>query len=210
MQVNEVVEALTSGRMDDVRNGFSGSFKKQLSAKDLATVWSKAVEQFGPFVAAEEAAVLYDIPLHFERGRGHLQVAYRNGEIAGMVLRPGPPTSKFGEWVCSRTTNTLSARRRHQSTPRRSRSLRPESARRTEAAATAREWRWALGPADAVWHRCLSGLAGGRQSRSSLGRPRPGSRICQPSDPGTLWISLALRRRVRELCHGDQRPSAEP
>jgi hypothetical protein len=97
VQVNEVVEALTSGRMDDIREGFSGSFKKQVSAKDLAKLWSKAVEQLGPFVAADEAVVLYDIPLRFEWGGGHLQVAYRNEEIAGMVLRPGSPTSKFGE-----------------------------------------------------------------------------------------------------------------
>jgi hypothetical protein len=97
VQVNEVVEALTSGRIDDVREGFSGSFKKKGSAKDLAKVWSEAVKQFGAFVGADEAVVLYDIPLRFERGGGHLQVAYRSGEIVGMVLRPGPPTSKFGE-----------------------------------------------------------------------------------------------------------------
>ena len=97
MDADQVVQALASGRAEAVHAAFSASFAAQVSAGEVAEVWGAALEQFGAFRAAENAVVLYDLHLRFERGDAHLQIVYQGPETAGLVLRPGGPTARFGE-----------------------------------------------------------------------------------------------------------------
>jgi hypothetical protein len=55
------------------------------------------LDQLGSLVSAGDAVVLHDVPLSFSDGQAHLQVTYSSGAISGLVLRPGPPTARFGD-----------------------------------------------------------------------------------------------------------------
>lgn len=97
MKPNEILDALVSGRVEEVRAIFDERCAEAISAHELQRVWASAVEELGDYIAATDPIVLHDIPLTFSRGRAHLQLAYRGERVTGMVLKPGGPTAKFGQ-----------------------------------------------------------------------------------------------------------------
>jgi hypothetical protein len=97
MTPDEVVHALHSGDTEAVRAAANDDFRDDVSAHQLTQVWTAVSDQLGSLVSAGEAVVLHDIPLTFSSGQAHLQVTYDGDAISGLVLRPGPPTARFGE-----------------------------------------------------------------------------------------------------------------
>ena len=97
MEAQQVIEAIASGRVEELHRAFTRSLADEVSPRGITSVWRDAVAQLGSFLGDEEPVVLYDLPLRFERGHAHLQIVYRCGEIAGLVLKPGVPTAKFGQ-----------------------------------------------------------------------------------------------------------------
>lgn len=89
MKPSEVVEALASGRVDEVRASFDKGCAKAISAREIQRVWASAVEQLGEYVAAGDPIVLHDVPLSFSLGTEHLQLAYRGDKVTGLVLKFG-------------------------------------------------------------------------------------------------------------------------
>jgi hypothetical protein len=93
----EVLAALQEGDVAVIRDAADDIFRTQITESQIHDVWTSATEDLGPLSNVGSATVIHEIPLTFERGEGHLQVAYRDDRIAGLVLRPGPPTGRFGE-----------------------------------------------------------------------------------------------------------------
>lgn len=60
-------------------------------------MWGELIDALGPMQSVGDGIVVHDIPLTFVRGAAHLQVAYRDGRIAGLAVREGAPTGRFGE-----------------------------------------------------------------------------------------------------------------
>lgn len=97
MTPDAVLDALRSGDTEAIRTAANDDFRNNVSADQMTQVWATALDQLGSLVTAGDAVVLYDVPLSFSAGDGHLQITYDNGTISGLVLRPGPPTARFGE-----------------------------------------------------------------------------------------------------------------
>ena len=53
-------------------------------------------DQLGQPTPVEPGVVVHHWDLRFKNGQGHMQVAYRNGDIIGGVLKAGAPTGQFG------------------------------------------------------------------------------------------------------------------
>ena len=68
-----------------------------LDEKAIRTTWSALTEKLGELQEVGEPVTVHDVPLTLERGAAHLQVAYRGDTIAGLVLREGAPTGRFGD-----------------------------------------------------------------------------------------------------------------
>ena len=47
-------------------------------------------------MGSSRGAEIYDFPLTYERGDGHLQLAVMENKIAGLLVRPGRPTGTWG------------------------------------------------------------------------------------------------------------------
>lgn len=97
MEPKEVVNALMTGRYDEIHDAGDAGFRRAIPAKEIQRVWQATTDQFGEPTAVNDGVVLHDLGLTFANGEAHVQVAYRDGKIAGMVIRPGQPTAKFGE-----------------------------------------------------------------------------------------------------------------
>lgn len=96
MTPGEVVAALRSGDVSAIRAAADENFRSQISERYMQEVWASAGSQFGELVSVGPGVVLHDLPLTFEHGEAHLQIAYHDDVISGLVLRPGRPTGQFG------------------------------------------------------------------------------------------------------------------
>jgi hypothetical protein len=96
MTPNSIVEALRLREFDAIRADGTDEFQKQISTDEMDRVWTDMERSIGPLHSVGPEIVLHDVALHCEKGEAHLQVAYRNGVLAGLVLAKGPPTGRFG------------------------------------------------------------------------------------------------------------------
>ena len=96
MTPNEVVEALKTHAFDQVRSVASPEFRADISSEEMRRVWNEMEVSIGSVQSVDQGVVLHDLPLRCEKGDAHLQVAYRDGILSGLVLLEGPPTGRFG------------------------------------------------------------------------------------------------------------------
>ena len=102
---DRVANDIVAGRFEQVEAAVASSAKSVLSADTIRRVWDVALDVLGayvrkgsPLVARAMRNDLFDYPLTFKGGTGHLQVAVNaRGEVTGIVVRPGPPTGEFGK-----------------------------------------------------------------------------------------------------------------
>ncbi|MBV8927903.1 MAG: hypothetical protein JO152_02095 [Mycobacteriaceae bacterium] len=98
MEPTEVVNALMTGRYDEISDAADAHFRRSIPTSEIKRVWEATTARFGGQpVGIKADVVLHDLGLSFANGEAHVQIAYRDGKIAGLVLRPGPPTGRFGE-----------------------------------------------------------------------------------------------------------------
>jgi hypothetical protein len=97
MTPTQVLDALRSGNTDAITEQGDEDFRSNVSSEQMRQVWNEATARWGDLVTTDEAVVVQDMPLKFTGGEAHLQVAYRAGRVAGLILKPGPPTGRFGE-----------------------------------------------------------------------------------------------------------------
>src|SRR5438094_5619887 len=72
VEAQQVIEAIASGRVEELHRAFTRSLADEVSPRGITSVWRDAVAQLGSFLGDEEPVVLYDLPLRFERGHAHL------------------------------------------------------------------------------------------------------------------------------------------
>jgi len=100
----DALTELARGDFAAVQAGFDPTMNAAVSQDQLRSVWDQLTTDLGsyrssgaPVVVSMATAVLYDFPLDMAKGAAHLQVAVGpDGRIAGLYLRPGPPTGVFG------------------------------------------------------------------------------------------------------------------
>ena len=97
MTPEEVVRALVANDIGAIQAAATPGFRERISAGEMARVLAEARASHGGLQSAGEPLVVYDLPLEFERGTAHLQIAYEGTAIAGLVIKPGRPTGRFGE-----------------------------------------------------------------------------------------------------------------
>jgi len=97
MEPNDVVNALLTGRYADISNAADAGFRRAVPTQEIQRVWQATTDMFGQPKGVQAGVVLYDLGLTFANGEAHVQIAYRDDKIGGLVLRPGPPTGRFGE-----------------------------------------------------------------------------------------------------------------
>ena len=96
MTPNEILAALQSGAFDSIAEHGDESFRANVSPEQMRDAWLDACSRWGEMVAADAAVLLHDVPLRFQRDEAHMQVAYRDDRIVGLMLLPGQPTARFG------------------------------------------------------------------------------------------------------------------
>jgi hypothetical protein len=94
---SEVIQAVLNGDVNAIRAAATPGFRDHVAAQEMTEVLTALSDAFGSFASAGRPLVLHDVPLNFERGQAHLQVAYEGDAIAGLVIRKGQPTGRFGE-----------------------------------------------------------------------------------------------------------------
>lgn len=97
MTPTEVLDALIAGNVDSINEQGDPSFRSSITPQQMRDVWQRAISDWGQCQGAGDGVIVYDLPLTFERGDAHLQVAYRGEQIVGLVLKPGSPTGRFGQ-----------------------------------------------------------------------------------------------------------------
>ena len=97
MEPKAVVNALMTGRYDEIGQAADANFRRAIPAAEIQRVWQSLTSSFGQPSGVTEGVVVHDIGLNFPNGEAHLQIAYRDGVITGLVLKPGPPTGRFGQ-----------------------------------------------------------------------------------------------------------------
>ena len=87
-----------------LRDLFDHGMKLAVSLEKLADTRQRAQDALGSLVAVGEpltgssrGAEIYDFPLTYERGKGHLQIAIMADEIAGLLVRRGHATGTWGQ-----------------------------------------------------------------------------------------------------------------
>jgi Protein of unknown function (DUF3887) len=93
---DEVVEALKAHEFDQVRKVASPDFQAEISTEEMRRVWTEMEDSLGSIKSVGQGVLVHDLALHCENGEAHLQVAYREGALSGLVLLEGPPTGRFG------------------------------------------------------------------------------------------------------------------
>ena len=93
----EVAKALAVGDVSSVRSAMDDDTRQGIPEDRMRSVWNELVGALGPMQSVGDGVVVHDVPLKLERGDAHLQVAYRSGRIAGLVVKQGMPTGRFGE-----------------------------------------------------------------------------------------------------------------
>jgi hypothetical protein len=99
-----VIEQMRTGAFDALAATFDSSMAANASADSIRKAWEGATGQFGNWVNTGKGlvvpvtgAVLYDLPVTLEKGTIHVQVVVDpDVKIAGLSIRSGPPTGKFG------------------------------------------------------------------------------------------------------------------
>lgn len=86
-----------------LRDLFDHSMKLAVSLEKLADTRKRAHDALGsllavgePLTGSSRGAEIYDFPLTYERGEGHLQIAIRADKVAGLHVRPGHATGTWG------------------------------------------------------------------------------------------------------------------
>ncbi|HVA43456.1 MAG TPA: hypothetical protein VNF50_08240 [Acidimicrobiales bacterium] len=103
----EALALFVAGENGELAAMFDGKMGDAVSVEKVAAVQARAEQSNGRYVThgaatvvlGKRATVVYDFPLYYERRRAHLQVAVRDDQVAGLLLRPGWPT---GRWNRSR------------------------------------------------------------------------------------------------------------
>jgi hypothetical protein len=93
---DEVLEALEAHDFEKVRSVASPEFREDISSEEMQRVWTGMEDSIGPVRSVAGSVVVHDLALHCDHGDAHLQVAYRDGTLSGLVLLDGPPTGQFG------------------------------------------------------------------------------------------------------------------
>jgi hypothetical protein len=93
---DEVLEALKTHEFDQVHSVASPAFRADITSEEIRRVWTAMEASIGAVQSVDPGVELYDLALHCEKGDAHLQIAYRDGTIAGLVLLEGAPTGRFG------------------------------------------------------------------------------------------------------------------
>jgi hypothetical protein len=93
---NEVLEALKTHEFDQVHSVASPAFRADISSQEIRRVWTAMESSIGAVQAVDPCVELHDLALHCEKGDAHLQIAYRDGILSGLVLLEGAPTGLFG------------------------------------------------------------------------------------------------------------------
>jgi hypothetical protein len=93
---DEVLEALKAHDFDKVRSVASPAFREDISSEEMRRVWMGMEDSIGPVRSVVGSVVIHDLALRCDGGDAHLQVAYQDGTISGLVLLDGPPTGQFG------------------------------------------------------------------------------------------------------------------
>src|SRR5262249_17827117 len=94
---DEVLEALKAHEFDRVHSVASPEFRDAISDCEMRQVWTEMEASIGTVQRVGQSVVLHDLALHCEGGDAHLQVAYRDGTLSGLVLLGGEPTGRFGD-----------------------------------------------------------------------------------------------------------------
>lgn len=97
MEPKEVINALLTGRYEEIHEAGDAGFRGAVPTRKIQEVWQATTSKFGEPTGVTDGVVLHDLGLTFADGQAHVQIAYREDKIAGLVIRPGQPTAKFGE-----------------------------------------------------------------------------------------------------------------
>lgn len=93
---DEILAALEAHRFDRVWSDAAPDFRDAISLEEIERVWLQVEQSLGAVRSRGSELVLHDLALHCEQGDIHLQVAYRDGTLSGLVVLHGPPTGRFG------------------------------------------------------------------------------------------------------------------
>ena len=96
MNPEEVLEALKAHEFSEVRSVASPGFREAITVEEIRRVWTEMEASIGAVQSVGRRVVCTDTALHCETGDAHLQVAYDDGTIWGLVLLKGSPTGRFG------------------------------------------------------------------------------------------------------------------
>jgi len=101
--VRRAIELYANDDDAGLRDLFDESMKVAVSLENLADTRQRAHDAQGslvsigePLTGSSRGAEIYDFPLTYERGGGHLQIAVMENKIAGLLVRPGRPTGTWG------------------------------------------------------------------------------------------------------------------
>jgi putative heme iron utilization protein len=93
-----VLTALASGDYESIHAHMPAQIVAAIPADMMKAVWTAAQKEWGRFVGVDgPPVVLHELPLKFKSASAHFQVAYRGEEIVGLILKPGPPSGRFGQ-----------------------------------------------------------------------------------------------------------------
>jgi hypothetical protein len=93
---DDVLEALKTHDFDRVHSVADSSFRNEIATDEIRRVCTEMEDSLGRIESVGPIVVLHDLGLRCEKGNAHLQVAYRDGTISGLVLLDGSPTGRFG------------------------------------------------------------------------------------------------------------------
>ena len=101
--VRRAIELYANDDDAGLRDLFDERMKVAVSLENLADTRQRAHDTQGslvsigePLTGCSRGANIYDFPLTYERGGGHLQIAVMENKIAGLLVRPGRPTGTWG------------------------------------------------------------------------------------------------------------------
>lgn len=97
MEPDDVVNALMTGRYDEIHDAGDAGFRRAVPTADIQQVWQAMTTAMGQPAGVDEGVVVHDVGLTCPNGQAHVQIAYRDGKIAGLVVKPGAPTGRFGQ-----------------------------------------------------------------------------------------------------------------
>ena len=97
MTPEEVIRALFTDDVDAIRRASTPGFREHVTAEEMRRVLQAIPSAQGPPDATGPSLVLHDTGLELANSPFHVQIVYEGEAIAGLVVKPGPPTGRFGE-----------------------------------------------------------------------------------------------------------------